>query len=121
MELKVAFALCLKELRSQRYLAQVDLGHQAHVSRLESGKQEATLTTFEQMADALGMSSIELFARVVAIQSGQDPSKRDEHWPETQHEYQQRNSYRTAGQHADEHEQQTNEAHQVHGAILLVG
>ncbi|ALY44378.1 TPA: helix-turn-helix transcriptional regulator [Pseudomonas aeruginosa] len=73
MELKVAFALCLKELRSQRYLAQVDLGHQAHVSRLESGKQEATLTTFEQMADALGMSSIELFARVVAIQSGQDP------------------------------------------------
>ena len=66
MELKVAFALCLKELRSQRYLAQVDLGHQAHVSRLESGKQE-------QMADALGMSSIELFARVVAIQSGQDP------------------------------------------------
>ncbi|MFV3334802.1 helix-turn-helix domain-containing protein [Pseudomonas sp. NY15437] len=73
MELKAAFATCLKELRSERFLAQVDLGHQAHISRLESGKQEATLTTFEQIADALGMSSLELFARVVGVQAGEDP------------------------------------------------
>ncbi|HCE7942330.1 MULTISPECIES: helix-turn-helix domain-containing protein [Pseudomonas aeruginosa group] len=73
MELKVAFARCLKELRCQRHLAQVDLGHQAHISRLESGKQEATLTTIEQVAEALGMTSIELLTRAVALQSGQDP------------------------------------------------
>lgn len=41
--------------------------------------------------------------------------------PEAQHEHQQRNGHCTAGQHPDKHEQQTNEAHQVHGAILLVG
>ncbi len=73
MELKAAFAICLKELRSERYLAQVDLGHQAHISRLESGKQEATLTTFDQIADALGMSSLELLARVVGVQTSEDP------------------------------------------------
>ncbi|AGI24372.1 helix-turn-helix domain-containing protein [Pseudomonas nitroreducens] len=73
MELRTAFGNVLRDLRVRNGMAQDELGPQAHISRMEAGKKDATLSSIENLARALGMHPVELLARAACWQADQDP------------------------------------------------
>lgn len=63
------FGSCVRELRQQTGLSQVEFGekcgfYQTYLSRLERGQANPTLNAVEVIANALGMTVFDLFERV---------------------------------------------------------
>ena len=68
------FGSCVRELRGQAGLSQVEFGercgfYQTYLSRIENGRANPTLNAIEVIANALGLSVFELFDRVRQHQS----------------------------------------------------
>lgn len=60
---------CIRELRLQTGLSQVEFGercgfYQTYLSRIENGRANPTLNAVEVIANTLGMTVFELFDRV---------------------------------------------------------
>lgn len=71
MTLEQAFGLVLKQLRKKANLRQVELAEMAgytrgHISRLENGHIEPSITTLYNLAEALEMTPEEFVRRVSA-------------------------------------------------------
>lgn len=63
------FGICVRNLRMQAGLSQVEFGercgfYQTYLSRIETGKANPTLNAIEVIANTLGMSVYELFDQV---------------------------------------------------------
>lgn len=63
------FGRCVRELRLEAGLSQVEFGercgfYQTYLSRIENGQANPTLNAIEVIATALGMTAFELFDRV---------------------------------------------------------
>ncbi|HQC98757.1 MAG TPA: helix-turn-helix transcriptional regulator [Aquabacterium sp.] len=68
------FGSCVREIRTQQGLSQVEFGercgfYQTYLSRIETGKANPTLNAIEVIANALGLSVFELFDRVKESQT----------------------------------------------------
>ncbi|QLL10697.1 helix-turn-helix domain-containing protein [Pseudomonas chlororaphis] len=72
MERKVAFGLALKKIRLNKGLAQEALApSQAYVSEVEAGKKSPSIEKVEDLAVALGIHPVTLFARSF-LMNGED-------------------------------------------------
>jgi len=63
------FGACIRKLRKQTGLSQVAFGercgfYQTYLSRIENGNANPTLNAIEVIANTLGLTVFELFARV---------------------------------------------------------
>ncbi|RYF71473.1 MAG: XRE family transcriptional regulator [Comamonadaceae bacterium] len=63
------FGRCVRELRVEQGLSQVEFGercgfYQTYLSRIETGKANPTLNAIEVIAIALGLTVFDLFERV---------------------------------------------------------
>lgn len=63
------FGSCIRELRLQSGMSQVEFGercgfYQTYLSRIETGKANPSLNAIEVIANALGLTVFELFDRV---------------------------------------------------------
>lgn len=64
------FGLVLRSLREQKGLSQENLAHaikshSTHISRLENGHKQPTLTTFIKIAEKLQINPVDFMERVV--------------------------------------------------------
>lgn len=67
--LSVRFGKCVRELRQQAGLSQIELGercgfYQTYLSRIERGLANPTLNAIEVLANSLGLTVFELFEHV---------------------------------------------------------
>jgi transcriptional regulator with XRE-family HTH domain len=65
------FGKCVRELRQERNLSQVEFGercgfYQTYLSRIENGQANPTLNAMEVIANALGLTIFDLFDRIRA-------------------------------------------------------
>lgn len=65
------FGKCVRELRLEQGMSQVEFGercgfYQTYLSRIETGRANPTLNAIEVIANALGLSVFELFDRIRA-------------------------------------------------------
>jgi len=63
------FGACIRALRNQTGLSQVEFGercgfYQTYLSRVENGKANPTLNAIEVIANTLGLTVFELFDKV---------------------------------------------------------
>ena len=63
---------CVRELRTERGLSQVEFGercgfYQTYLSRIENGRANPTLNALEVIANGLGLTVFELFERVAVV------------------------------------------------------
>lgn len=71
MERKVAFGLALRKTRMDKGLAQEALApSQAYVSEVEAGKKSPSIEKVEDLAIALGVHPVTLFARSFLEEGG---------------------------------------------------
>lgn len=68
------FGACVRELRMEMGLSQVEFGekcgfYQTYLSRVERGQANPTLNAMEVMAAAFGLSVFELFEKVRAFRA----------------------------------------------------
>ena len=72
--LSLQFGSCIRSLRQQAGLSQVEFGekcgfYQTYLSRIENGQANPSLNAIEVIANALGLTVFELFDRVKDTQS----------------------------------------------------
>jgi transcriptional regulator with XRE-family HTH domain len=63
------FGKCVRELRTEAGLSQIEFGercgfYQTYLSRIENGHANPTLNAMEVIANALGLTIYELFDRI---------------------------------------------------------
>ncbi|MBP3062134.1 MULTISPECIES: helix-turn-helix domain-containing protein [Ectopseudomonas] len=80
----VAFGIALRKLRKSRKFSQEALAFESgiarnHVSLLELGQRSPTLDTITALADALGVSLVEIITLTQSIRC--EPSRKEPHDP----------------------------------------